>query len=243
MPPCDPGRSDFPSPVLTLAFPSQAFPARTRFKRWHACAGTRAGLLASSPQDRGRWLPGAVAGPRLVLGPPSAQGPFARLGCHLRRSDIKCRFEGHYSLFIAHTGSCARPPSSRCLQPWPQQWVFAGCCQPLLEGGPSRRYLCESFQGCLDLCRDGPARCTCPLLPSPATAFPKGQWVGFPVTVRSATSQRALLSQPQSFLNVQASLFACHSGRSYHSGYSHWAAVTFTSEQNTCRYLHVHRIC
>ena len=30
------------------------------------------------------------------------------------------------------------------------QWVFAGCCQPLLGVGPSRRYLCDSFSTCLD---------------------------------------------------------------------------------------------
>src|SRR5262249_21734908 len=30
-------------------------------------------------------------------------------------------------------------------------WVFAGCYQPLLRLGPSRRYLCESFLGCLGL--------------------------------------------------------------------------------------------
>ena len=28
--------------------------------------------------------------------------------------------------------------------------VFAGCYQSLLGGGPSRRYLCESFSACLD---------------------------------------------------------------------------------------------
>lgn len=28
--------------------------------------------------------------------------------------------------------------------------VFAGCCQPLLGTGPSRRYLCQSFPACLD---------------------------------------------------------------------------------------------
>lgn len=29
--------------------------------------------------------------------------------------------------------------------------VFAGCCQPLLGAGPSRRYLYRSFPACLDL--------------------------------------------------------------------------------------------
>ena len=32
------------------------------------------------------------------------------------------------------------------------QKVFAGCCQPLLGTGPSRRYLCQSFPACLDPC-------------------------------------------------------------------------------------------
>jgi hypothetical protein len=45
--------------------------------------------------------------------------------------------------------------------------------------------------------------------------------------------------------NVLASKFACHPGRSYRcSRYlTYRAAVAFTSEQNTCRCLHVHRIC
>lgn len=29
------------------------------------------------------------------------------------------------------------------------RWVCAGCCQPLLGVGPSRRFLCESFSACL----------------------------------------------------------------------------------------------
>src|SRR5208337_4391699 len=72
--------------------------------------------------------------------PPSTQSPFARRGHYLCRSDLEGRFEERYSLFFAHTGSCASPRSSHCLQPWPRQWVLAGCCQPLLERGPSRRY-------------------------------------------------------------------------------------------------------
>ena len=33
--------------------------------------------------------------------------------------------------------------------------VSAGCYQPLLPAGPSRRYLCESFLGCLGPCHGG----------------------------------------------------------------------------------------
>ena len=41
--------------------------------------------------------------------------------------------------------------------------VFAGCCQPLLGTGPSRRYLCQSFPTCLDPCsgRSQGARARC----------------------------------------------------------------------------------
>ncbi len=43
--------------------------------------------------------------------------------------------------------------------------VSAGCYQPLLPAGPSRRYLCESFPGCLGLCHGGSAECVCLFLP------------------------------------------------------------------------------
>src|ERR1022692_1541581 len=43
--------------------------------------------------------------------------------------------------------------------------VSAGCAQPLLRAGPSRRYLCESFPECLGPCHGGPVECTCLFLP------------------------------------------------------------------------------
>ena len=43
--------------------------------------------------------------------------------------------------------------------------VSAGCYQPLPFPGPSRRYLCESFLGCLGPCHGGTAECTCLFLP------------------------------------------------------------------------------
>ena len=49
--------------------------------------------------------------------------------------------------------------------------VLAGCCQPLLEKRPSRRYLHESFSGCLDPYPGGPQGAW--LVSSPeASAFP-----------------------------------------------------------------------
>src|SRR5260370_31785604 len=52
--------------------------------------------------------------------------------------------------------------------------VSAGCDQPLLLAGPSRRYLCESFPECLGPCHGGAGRAPAfffpPLLgPSPYT--------------------------------------------------------------------------
>ena len=51
------------------------------------------------------------------------------------------------SLIRAHAPDLL--PSAR-LQHSLARAVFAGCCQPLLEVGPSRRYLCESFSTCLN---------------------------------------------------------------------------------------------
>ena len=43
--------------------------------------------------------------------------------------------------------------------------VSAGCYQPLLPLGPSRRYLCASFLGYLGPCHGASAECTCLFLP------------------------------------------------------------------------------
>lgn len=122
--------------------------------------------------------------------------------------------------------------------------VFAGCCQPLLGVGSSRHYLCMSFTTCLDPYPGSPrGACT--------RFFPRG--IGLPPVKKgrrsaaypcSATSARSALSGVQSFLYVQARGFARHPDRSYRRAIlPPWAAVTFTSEQNTIRHLLVHRIC
>jgi hypothetical protein len=88
---------------------------------------------------------------RVLLELPSAQSPFARARCDLARHDVAHHVSGHYPTFIARMGSCVSPQPSRCLGGTLGQWVCAGCGQPLLGGGPSRRYLCTSFPACLDL--------------------------------------------------------------------------------------------
>lgn len=67
--------------------------------------------------------------------------------CYLRRCGIQHHIRGHYPSFIAHTGSCARPNPSRRLWINLLRRVFAGCRQSLLGDGPSRRYLCNPYEG------------------------------------------------------------------------------------------------
>ncbi len=95
--------------------------------------------------------------------------------------------------------------------------VFAGCCQSLLGGGLSRRYLHESFSGCLD--------------PYPG-ASPGAHTRFFPGNIglhrlKTGSAKRhnpyrdfrtGLITGLQSFSDVQASGFARHPGRSYRSG-------------------------
>ncbi len=79
--------------------------------------------------------------------PPSAESPFARNRCYLLRRNISCHIRRHYPSFIAHTGSCARPNSSRRLRLFRFQRVFAGRHQSLLGDGLSRHYLCNPCVG------------------------------------------------------------------------------------------------
>lgn len=61
--------------------------------------------------------------------------------------------------------------------------VCAGCHQPLLPMGCSRRYLCESFFGCLTPCPGGPTKCTCLFLPPCHRPSPRYNWVRLPASL------------------------------------------------------------
>jgi len=92
---------------------------------------------------------------RLLLELPRAQSPFARSRCSLSRHGGWHHVSGPYPTCIARMGACVSPHPSRCLGGTLAQWVCAGCCQPRLGGGPSRRSLCVSFPPCLDLSPGG----------------------------------------------------------------------------------------
>ena len=126
-PPCDPGRSGFPSPVLTLAFPSAACPQPTRLKRWLIYTPRGCGLLTNLvPFLRANATPALCPGP--APRPPSAQGPFARTGCYPARHGVRHRVVGRYPDVLAPTGPRARPPVSSRLRCCP---YTAGLCRLL----------------------------------------------------------------------------------------------------------------
>jgi len=138
-----------------------------------------------------------------------------RVGVTSARHGTRTRVARHYPSFLAHTGSCAGPKPSPSLGMTLVPRVCAGCCAPLLDLGPSQRYLRESFSGCLDPYPGGSHWCTYPFLPRGQRPSPRREWLGTQQNIRTATSVRSGFSGLQSFANVQASRFARHPGRSY----------------------------
>ena len=127
------------------------------------------------------------------------------------------------SLLRAHAPVLNPPP------PWVSlvRPVCAGCCQPLLGGGPSRRYLCESFSVCLDPYPAAPGAL--------ARFFPQDN--GLPDGGPGRRSQYPTQQLPygafsglQSFTHVQARRLARHPGCTYRSTSAHRAAVASTPD-------------
>ena len=147
----DPGRSDFPSPVLASALHaiSQGGPSSDARNCGAGApfAPTRGSLpcpFATMQVPRNPAL--CLERPRLSW-PPSTQSPFARNGRYPRRGSLEGHLEGRYPLVVAHTGSCAKPPPSAHLGSRLARTVFAGSRQSLLGDGPSRHYLCDPCAG------------------------------------------------------------------------------------------------
>jgi hypothetical protein len=69
------------------------------------------------------------------------RAPLPGKRCYLRQGDVSHRLGQHYPAFVAHIGSCAAPNSSCRFRIPLRRQVFAGCCEPLLQDGASRRYL------------------------------------------------------------------------------------------------------
>ena len=142
MPPCDPGRPDFPGPVLPLAYHPACLPR----------VGEVQALTRIRPYPprftHGRALPGDGQHPGTVSGSRSSMRSCQMTRVSLPRAP---RYRLWGSVASAASGGVA-PPSSLVQTHAPDQIppvtfglglcfrVFAGCCQPLLGGGPSQRY-------------------------------------------------------------------------------------------------------
>ena len=74
------------------------------------------------------------------------------------------------SLLRAHAPNQFPPPEF--VYPHLSPEVLAGCCEPLLATGSSRRYLCKSFPGCLSHGSRRVVGCICLLLPLPRRPSP-----------------------------------------------------------------------
>ena len=202
----------FPESGSDLGFPSWAFPVARGLSAGTHTPRRRWFTQQTRPRFEGQRDLGSVS--ERHPGPPSAQSPFASPRCYRPREASSATSEGitpPSSLLRAHAPDLL--PSTRlrhCLV----RMVFAGCCQPLLGTGPSRRYLCRSFPTCLDPYPGG-SQGAC------ARFFP--QDIGLP-RVRTgsarrdnptATSVGSRISGLQSFSDVQARRFARHPGSSH----------------------------
>jgi hypothetical protein len=128
---------------------------------------------------------------------------------------MDCHLEGYYPFVIAPTGSCASPKSSPRLRShysaWSVQVAASPCWKRDLPDVISASLSLDAWTCIPPACESAPTRFFLPQhRPSPP-----GTWVGLAGNARSATSERPRVSRRQSFRNVQASKFACHSGRSY----------------------------
>jgi hypothetical protein len=141
--------------------------------------------LATSPQSRLNVLVGLA--PTAAM----AESPFALLRRYRSRRNVHRSLGQRYPALFATAHSCASPAASAT--PCSSLWVpvFAGCHEPLLPTGPSRRYLCRSFSTCLDPYPGGSRG-------APTRFFPQDDGLPGMTTrsalhiIRTATSVRAI---------------------------------------------------
>jgi len=153
MPPLSSRTVGFPESGWRSTLSQSTFPRVRRFKSsptythrtrgWSHCS-IRAQLLSLTLWFRLGVLQSAHDVPVLT------ESSFALPRRYLSKRRVNRYVDRRYSAFIATTNSCARPSCSATFRLQLIVAVFAACCEPLLHQGRSRRYLCESFLGCLD---------------------------------------------------------------------------------------------
>ncbi len=104
-----------------------------------------------------------------------------------------------HGLIISSTSS-AEPKSSSCLGFTLVHQVLAGCCEPLLEVGPSRRYLCRYFSRCLAPYHGETLCCYCPLPHTERRPLPRYNKVGSHNTRTAASVRTSFRGCKHSFM-------------------------------------------
>jgi hypothetical protein len=135
------------------------------------------------------------------------------------------------SLLRAHAPNQFPPPAF--VYPHLSPEVLAGCCEPLLETGSSRRYLCQSVPGCLSPGSRRVVGGICLLLPLPRRPSPNPA-NGSASPNRPAKRLRAAgVSRSSLFLTFRPpGWFATQvSPTAAQFLHPHRAAVTYTPEQ------------
>jgi hypothetical protein len=142
--------------------------------------------------------------------------------------------EERYPFFLAPTAHAPNQvPLPDFVYPHLFPEVLAGCCEPLLETGSSRRYLCQSLPGCLSHCSRRVVGCICLLLPLTSSAFPNSPaGSASRIAPRRDFVRRVLRDRRYS---LRSGLVVCSPPRSplpLRNFSPHRAAVTFTPEQS-----------
>jgi hypothetical protein len=136
----------FPDSGFGLGFSREAFPTRGKLKRSLAYTPTHFGLPLDSSLNHGssglrRWPYGDRQVSRAPL--PATSVTHGRVASSTTSKGIT----PSSSLVRAHAPNQLPLPDFVYPHLFPE--VLAGCCEPLLGTGSSRRYLCKSFPGCL----------------------------------------------------------------------------------------------
>ena len=136
------------------------------------------------------------------------RAPLPVAGVTRSRGDLQGRLRGHYSSFLAHTGSCVRPSPSRRLGGPSYAGSLQVVASPLLGDGPSRHYLCNP---CVGAWTHTPPRLSSALAHSflESTGLtPRKMRSAREIVPCNATSTGSRISGLQSFVYLQAPTLA-----------------------------------
>jgi hypothetical protein len=115
-PPSHPGRSDFPSPVGSSGMSPEDLPRSQETQALARVRPTASGYISGSTHDdRDTVIPALRPDGEPFLRPPLTESPFAPGRYYLPGGGVPHRLGRRYPAFIAPTGSCAEPTSSRRL--------------------------------------------------------------------------------------------------------------------------------